>query len=143
MVPVFREVLADTLTPVTAFAALAEDGPAFLLESVEGGERLGRYSFVAADPMATVTIGDGVATVASRHAASGGGREVSGSVLPGRDPLDALQRYLAGYRAEPAEGLPARFSGGAVGYLGYEAARYLERVPVPDQDPLGLSLIHI
>jgi len=129
MVPVFREALADTLTPVTAFAALAADGPAYLLESVEGGERLGRYSFVAADPMAIVTIRDGAAHVTS---------EQGTEVLPGRDPLDGLQRYLSGFRAEPAEGLPTRFCGGAVGYLGYEAARYLERVPVPDADPLGV-----
>jgi len=128
MVPVFREALADTLTPVSAFAALAATGPAYLLESVEGGERLGRYSFVAADPMAIITIHDGAARLAN---------ESGSQVLPGRDPLDALQRYLAGFRAEPSDGLP-RFCGGAVGYLGYEAARYLERVPVPDADPLGV-----
>ncbi|TMD08985.1 MAG: anthranilate synthase component I, partial [Chloroflexi bacterium] len=128
MVPVFREALADALTPVSAFAALAADGPAYLLESVEGGERLGRYSFVASDPMAVITIRDGTARLAN---------ESGSQVLPGRDPLDALQRYLAGFRAEPSDGLP-RFCGGAVGYLGYEAARYLERVPLPDSDPLGV-----
>jgi anthranilate synthase component 1 len=128
MVPIYREALADTLTPVTAFRALADDGPAYLLESVEGGERLGRYSFVAAEPMAIVTIHDGVASIA---------QSTGTQVLPGRDPLDALQRYLAGFRAEPSDGLP-RFCGGAVGYLGYEAARYLERVPVPAADPLGV-----
>ena len=59
MVPIFRDMLSDALTPVTAYAALAADGPAYLLESVERGEQLGRYSFVAADPMAIVSIGDG------------------------------------------------------------------------------------
>jgi len=63
MVPIFRDMLSDALTPVTAFAALAADGPAYLLESVERGEQLGRYSFVAADPMAIVSIADGRATV--------------------------------------------------------------------------------
>src|SRR5437762_13465774 len=63
MVPIFRDMLSDALTPVTAYAALASDGPAYLLESVERGEHLGRYSFVAADPMAIVTIAGGVATV--------------------------------------------------------------------------------
>ena len=127
MVPIFRDMLSDALTPVTAYAALAREGPAFLLESVEGGERLGRYSFVGADPMAIVSIVDGVARV----------RDASGDrALPGADPLVALQAYLAALRAEPAEGLPERFCGGAVGYFGYEAARHLERLPLPEADPL-------
>src|SRR5205807_6089936 len=63
MVPIFRDMLSDALTPVTAYAAIAGDGPAFLLESVEGGERLGRYSFVGADPMAIVTVAEGRARV--------------------------------------------------------------------------------
>src|SRR5207249_11808686 len=63
MVPIFRDVLSDALTPVTAFAALAGEGPAYLLESVERGEQLGRYSFVAADPMAIVTVAGGGAAV--------------------------------------------------------------------------------
>lgn len=129
MVPLFREALADTLTPVMAFAALCQSGPAFLLESVEGGERLGRYSFVAADPMAVITIRDGRAVAQDAQ----GERELSGS-----DPLRALEQYLGNFRAEPTDGLPARFVGGAVGYLAYEAARYLERVPAPSCDPLGV-----
>src|SRR5438128_11012610 len=63
MVPIFRDMLSDALTPVTAFAALGKEGPAFLLESVEGGEHLGRYSFVAADTMAIISIADGRAIV--------------------------------------------------------------------------------
>src|SRR5437660_12922342 len=130
MVPIFRDMLSDALTPVTAFAALAGDGPAYLLESVERGEQLGRYSFVAADPMAIVSIAGGRATVQD----ASGRRE-----LEGADPLRALEAYLQTFAAEPAEGLPDGFCGGAVGYLGYEAARYLERLPVPDQDPLGVA----
>ncbi len=129
LVPVYREVLADTLTPVGAYRALAGDGPAFLLESVEGGERLGRYSFVAADPVATIRVIEGTASVTD----PGGQR-----ALEGRDPLEAIERYLAQYRSEPVEGLPRRFCGGAVGYLGYEAAHYLERLPVPAHDPLSV-----
>src|SRR6202022_3950750 len=130
MVPIFRDMLSDALTPVTAFAALAGDGPAYLLESVERGEHLGRYSFVAADPMAIVTIAGGVATVQD----ASGGRE-----LEGADPLRALEAYLQTFAAEPAEGLPEGFCGGAVGYLGYEAAGYLERLPIPDADPLEVA----
>src|ERR1700737_3562185 len=130
MVPIFRDMLSDALTPVTAFAALAGDGPAYLLESVERGEHLGRYSFVAADPMASRTVGGGRATVQD----ASGRRE-----LEGADPLRALEAYLRTFAAEPAEGLPEGFCGGAVGYLGYEAAGYLERLPVPETDPLQVA----
>src|SRR5438309_8454063 len=130
MVPIFRDMLSDALTPVTAYAALASDGPAYLLESVERGEHLGRYSFVAADPMAIVTISGGVATVQDAN-----GRHE----LEGADPLRALETYLRTFAAQPADGLPEGFCGGAVGYLGYEAARYLERLPVPPSDPLGVA----
>src|SRR5207245_6592564 len=85
MVPIFRDMLSDALTPVTAYAAIAGDGPAFLLESVEGGERLGRYSFVGADPMAIVTVAEGRARVSD----AAGERD-----LPGADPLNALNGYL-------------------------------------------------
>ena len=129
MVPVFREILSDALTPVTAYRLLADGGSAFLLESVEGGERLGRFSFVGGDPMAVVTIAEGGARVVD----AAGDRAV-----PGSDPLRALEHYLTGFRAEPVEGLPARFCGGAVGYIAYEAARYMERIPVPAADPHGV-----
>jgi len=130
MVPIFRDMLSDALTPVTAYAALASDGAAYLLESVERGEQLGRYSFVAADPMAIVTIAGGRATVQD----ASGRRE-----LEGADPLRALEAYLQTFAAEPGEGLPEGFCGGAVGYLGYEAAGYLERLPVPETDPLQVA----
>ncbi|TMF10198.1 MAG: anthranilate synthase component I, partial [Chloroflexi bacterium] len=96
MVPIFRDMLSDALTPVTAYAALAADGPAYLLESVERGEQLGRYSFVAADPMAIVSIAGGRATVQD----ASGRRDLEGS-----DPLRALEGYLQTFAAEPAEGL--------------------------------------
>src|ERR1700731_2332652 len=130
MVPIFRDMLSDALTPVTAYAALASEGPAYLLESVERGEHLGRYSFVATDPMAVVTIAGGVATVQDAN----GRHELEGS-----DPLRALEAYLQTFAAEAADGLPEGFCGGAVGYLGYEAARYLERLPLPPTDPLGVA----
>ena len=127
MVPIFRDMLSDALTPVTAFAALGKEGPAFLLESVEGGEHLGRYSFVAADPMAIISITGGHAMV----------RDADGErALTGADPWKAIESYLGAFLAEPGEGLPEGFCGGAVGYLGYEAARYLEHLPVPEADPL-------
>jgi len=103
LVPVYREVLADMLTPVRAYTLLCPRGePGFLLESVEGGERLARYSFIGFQPR-PIELGDG-------------------------NPLDALVA-VAGEKTAPVKGVP-RFHGGAVGYLGYETARHFERLPV-------------
>jgi len=102
LVPVHRELLADLLTPVRAYQLLCPAGePGFLLESVEGGERLARYSFVGYRPQ-PFDVGAG-------------------------DPLQAL-REVAATSVAPAPGLPG-FIGGAVGYLGYEVARHFEKLP--------------
>src|SRR6266481_4289543 len=103
LVPVYREVLADMLTPVRAYTLLCPAAePGFLLESVEGGERLARYSFIGSRPV-ELDLGDG-------------------------DPLPALGR-VASESVAPVPGLP-RFHGGAVGYLGYETARHFEHLPL-------------
>src|ERR1700716_3437229 len=103
LIPVYREVLADMLTPVRAYTLLCPPGtPGFLLESVEGGERLARYSFIGSDPKPLELDID--------------------------DPLAAL-RAVASESTAPVKGVP-RFHGGAVGYLGYETARHFERLPV-------------
>jgi anthranilate synthase component 1 len=105
LIPVYREVLADMLTPVRAYTLLCPAGtPGFLLESVEGGERLARYSFIGYQPKA-LDLGEG-------------------------DPLPAL-RSVAAEATAPVPGVP-RFHGGAVGYLGYETARHFERLPLAD-----------
>src|SRR5437879_10568445 len=101
LIPVYREVLADMLTPVRAYTLLCPPGaPGFLLESVEGGERLARYSFIGFRP--------------------------EPFDLDGAGPLEPL-REIAQQPAAAAAGLP-RFHGGAVGYVGYEAARHFERL---------------
>jgi anthranilate synthase component 1 len=117
-VPVFREIPGDLLTPVSAFLAFAHGADhAFLLESVVGGERLARYSFLGRDPEATVEArGKGV-LVRDRQ----GVREES------RALFDAIRQHLGPAAAE-VPGLP-RFTGGAVGYLGYDAVRLFERIP--------------
>ncbi|HEV2216908.1 MAG TPA: chorismate-binding protein [Candidatus Dormibacteraeota bacterium] len=105
LVPMYREVLADMLTPVRAYTLLCPAGePGFLLESVEGGERLARYSFIGSRPV-DLDLGDG-------------------------NPLPALVQ-VASESVAPVAGLP-RFHGGAVGYLGYETARHFEHLPVAD-----------
>jgi anthranilate synthase component 1 len=108
LIPVYREVLADMLTPVRAYTLLCPPGtPGFLLESVEGGERLARYSFIGFEPKPLDLTLD--------------------------DPLAALRAVAAEVTA-PVKGVP-RFHGGAVGYLGYETARHFERLPLAAGPP--------
>lgn len=117
-VPVFREVPGDLRTPVSAFLSLGTRAErAFLLESVLGGERLARYSFLGRNPESTLEVRDGRVLV----------RDASGEKELEEGLLDALRSRLS---SQPAEipGLP-RFTGGAVGYLHYDAARLFERVP--------------
>ncbi len=128
LVPVVRERLADLETPVSAFAKLRPLGGAFLLESVEGGERMGRYSFIGVLPRATLVFRDGVASILD----DGGVRAV-----PYTDPLALLRSETARYHRSGATELP-RFSGGAVGYVSYETARRFERLPAASRDVLRL-----
>ena len=118
MAPVYREMRADIETPVSAYLKVARPPYSFLLESVEGGESVARYSFIGTEPYDVIRTGPG---------------EKFGAT----DPLVHVERELAG---RAAVGLPAdqRFNGGAVGYMSYEAVRYFERLPSPDADPLGL-----
>jgi anthranilate synthase component 1 len=128
LAPVVRERLADLETPVSAFAKLRPLGGAFLLESVEGGERMGRYSFIGVMPRATLIFRDGTATILE----TAGVRTVNYA-----DPLDLLREELGAYRREGRRDLP-RFSGGAVGYVAYEAARRFERLPAAERDVLRM-----
>jgi len=120
VVPVFRRLIGDTLTPVSAFCMIQEGDQAFLFESVVGGEKLGRYSFVGAGPFARFEAFDRQVRV---QFADGQKQEFTDS-----DPLRKLEEMLAAYRAPHVEGLP-RFSGGAVGYAGYDTVRYVENLP--------------
>ena len=127
LIPVFREIIADTETPVTALMKLAESPHLFLLESVEGGEKWGRYSFLGTDIMAIFRVRGGDVVI-----------EENGAVrrLPhGGDPLRHLKELLSRYRPVHVEGLP-RFFGGAVGFLGYDMVRYFEKLPAGASDGL-------
>ncbi len=121
-VPIYREVMADTETPVSAFLKIRRDAPAFLLESVEGGQRVARYSFIGSEPFLDITLDEGEATVVSADA-----------IRKERytDPLTFLSSELAWYDSARMDGLPLpSFLGGAVGFLSYEAVRAFEpRVP--------------
>ena len=128
---------ADLETPVGAFLALDDGGPAFLLESVEGGERLGRYSFLGVSPRRTLEVRDGVARTLTRPlTVDAYAADLPASVGPAPDPLDALRRFVPRRRVAPLEGMP-RFTGGAVGALAYDAVAAFEPVPLPDADPVG------
>jgi anthranilate synthase component 1 len=117
-VPVCKEIVADLLTPVSAFLKIAEDADyAFLLESVEGGEHVGRYSFLGKDPFLIVRARGDRTTI-----------ERTGIVTDSEQPfVDTLRRLMADFRSPLVPGLP-RFTGGAVGYLGYGAASWFEPV---------------
>jgi anthranilate synthase component 1 len=118
LVPVYREIPADLLTPVSAFLGLsARSAQAFLLESVVGGERIARYSFLGRDPIATVELRGREVVV----------RDGEGTRLVADDLLTVLRQRL-GHSTVEVDGLP-RFTGGAVGYLGYDAIRLFERIP--------------
>ena len=128
VVPVYRQLLADTLTPVSAFQKLRRSDHAFLLESVTGGEKIGRYSILGADPTAifratrdTVELDRG-GQVSSYHS---------------DDPLREIEQLLAHTRSAQVPGLDC-FTGGVVGYLAYDVIRYVEHLPDAPPDDRGL-----
>ena len=129
LVPVIRERLADLETPVSAFAKLRALGGAFLLESAERGERMGRYSFIGVAPRAVLYFRDGQVVIDETN---GGQGTLSEFASP--DPLATLRDQLRLYRRPSTPGLPP-FSGGAVGFVSYEAARRFERLPLAANDP--------
>ena len=115
LIPVYREIVADLETPVSAFLKVNRGGYSFLLESVEGGQRLARYSFIGTEPYKVL---------ATR------GEDKT-------DPLPGIAEELNKYNIVPVSGLP-RFCGGAVGYLAYESITRFEDLPSPEADPLDL-----
>jgi len=114
LIPVYAEVLADAETPVSAYQKLQKTGPSFLLESVEGGENIGRYSFLGANPRTVIRVAKGDA-----------------------DALRSVEAEMAKFHPVTVPGLP-RFTGGAVGFLGYEYIHQIESsVPQPNRNELG------
>jgi len=131
LVPVYREIIADTETPVSTLRRLGTTGYAFLLESVTGGENLARYSFLGVDPQAVVTIRGRQVVV------NAGGLQQRHEVPVGQTPLDVLRGLLSHYRYVAVEGLP-RFCGGLVGYLSYDMVRHFEDLRNAPEDDLEL-----
>jgi anthranilate synthase component 1 len=124
LVPVYRRLIADSLTPVLAFHLLDRGSCACLFESVVGGEKVGRYSFLAADPFLQLEARGNRITVVE------GERTEQFDVT---DPLNELNRRVNQYRSARIAELPP-FTSGAVGYAGYDVVRYTERLPNPPPD---------
>jgi anthranilate synthase component I len=115
LVPIYREIVADLETPVSAFLKIHRNGPSFLLESVEGGQHLARYSFIGTEPY----------------------KVLKSRTEDNIDPLPLIEKEMSNYKLIQLDGLP-RFCGGSVGYLAYETATHFEKLPVPAIDPLNL-----
>jgi anthranilate synthase component I len=131
---------ADLETPIGAFLRLDDGNPAYLLESVEGGERLGRYSFLGTGPRRLLEVRDGMARVQTRPVTVRDyAPDLPVEVGDSRDPLEAIRGFIPRRRVQPLEGMP-RFTGGAVGALAYDAISSFEpSVPMPERDPVGVA----
>ncbi|MSU49660.1 MAG: anthranilate synthase component I [Opitutus sp.] len=135
VIPVYTDLMADFETPVSAYAKLKDAGPSYLLESVEGGENLSRYSFIGCRPRKTFVCGPETTEIRTP------GRP-SETVPTPRDPLTLIENEMHGYRPVTLPGMP-RFTGGAVGFIAYEYVTRIEpSVPAVGNDELGLPLLY-
>ena len=138
LIPVARRILADLETPLSAYRKIRGQGESFLFESVEGGEHVGRYSFVGCNPRAVIRQ-DGA------HVQMFENGRVTESFVVGRDVKDGLEvveRVMKKFRAVATPGLP-RFTGGAIGFIGYEFIHDVEpSVPRPPQDELKTPVMY-
>lgn len=129
LIPVYEEVLADFETPLSAFTKIEESDYSFLLESVEGGERIARYSFLGSAPSLIFSNkGDRITLREGK---------ISRSYTTDRDPIEELKCILKRYKFVRTKGVP-RFSGGLVGFFGYDMVRFIEKIPDRNPDDLGL-----
>ena len=127
--PVYRRLFADGLTPLSAFARIDSGACGCLFDSVIGGEKVGRYSFLGADPFMRLEAWGPVVTIVLRNGAA--------ETLESDDPLAELERRMAAFRPARLPELPP-FTSGVVCYAAYDAVRYVERLPAPPPDDLHL-----
>ena len=118
LIPIYTEIDADLETPVSAYLKVAVPPYSFLLESVEGGEHIARYSFIGTEPEDVIITGPG---------------QKDGET----DPLKLVEKMLSNFNLVETSNLP-RFRGGAVGYLSYDSVKYFEELPSPNNDPIGI-----
>ena len=128
LIPVYRKVLADLETPVSAFLKIDDDSYSFLLESIEGAARIAQYSFLGSNPSIIFQSKGRKVTITENG---------ESRTLETDDPLGSLKELMDRYRPVEVEGLP-RFYGGAVGYVGYDMVRFFEDLPENTNDDLDL-----
>lgn len=131
LIPVYRELPADLETPVSVYLKLQDEGPSFLLESITGGNQVARYSFIGVRPRMVMSASANQVSIRKE------GRETTMPIAKGQDPLAILKEEMEQYQPVSIPGLP-RFSGGAVGFLGYDAVRRFENIPSTAADDLQL-----
>lgn len=135
VIPVYTDLMADFETPVSVYTRLKDNGPAYLLESVEGGENLNRYSFIGCRPRLVFACGPETTEIRRP------GKPPERVPTP-PDPLTLVQKEIAGYRPVKLPGMP-RFTGGAVGYIGYEYITRIEpTVPAAKKDELRIPMVY-
>ena len=135
VIPVYTDLMADFETPVSAYAKLKTAGPSYLFESVEGGENLARYSFIGCRPRKIFICGPETTEIRVPG-------QPAQTVPTPRDPLTLIEAEMSGYQPVALPGLP-RFTGGAVGFVGYEYVTRIEpSVPAAAKDELGLPLLY-
>ncbi|MEW6408698.1 MAG: anthranilate synthase component I [Nitrospirota bacterium] len=129
IIPIYREILGDMFTPVSAFVRLGDGKYSYLLESVVGGEKWARYSFIGINPSTVIKGKDREVEIVRDG--------VSTKTYFNRDPLEVLKKEIDRYIPIEVDGLP-RFFGGAVGYIGYDVVRFFEELPYREKDGLDL-----
>jgi len=129
LIPVYREILADMETPVSAFQKIDDHKHSFFLESMEGSEKWARYSFLGSRPSIIVKSNGRSVEVSTN------GRKKKSSF--NSDPLEIIKQVLSVYRPVPDQALP-RFFGGAVGFMGYDVVRFFEDLPIRDKNGLDI-----
>lgn len=133
VIPVYREISADFDTPLSAFLKIDDKKHSFLLESVEGGEKIGRYSFLSSNPRAVIESKGSRVSIIDKH---------DSIILNKANPLDEIARFMKQFRFVQVSGLP-RFCGGLIGYIGYDAIRFIEKIPDTCVDDLALPDIRL
>jgi anthranilate synthase component I len=134
VIPVYGETLADLETPLSAYMKIDNMDNSFLLESIEGGEKTARYSFLSREPYEVFSYAGGKVT-----------RERNGKIttISTDDPIGVLKKIFAAFKTAPVKGIPA-FTGGAVGYIGYDVIKLYEKVPHENKtDTLGWPDIYL
>jgi anthranilate synthase component 1 len=128
LIPIVRHLLADTETPIRVFQHFYEEKRAFLLESVEGGVKWARYSFIGTDPFLMISAKNGTTHIETPEE----------KIVSGEKPIELLKAYLRSYTSPSLPDLP-RFTGGAVGFFGYDLLQYYEKLPKHRVDDLKMN----